>query len=177
VISVYASDITQALLSSSQRIRTLLATSWGFGLSVSNFTSSLTGRPAYRLWADCVPITSCIEIACTYAVLTTHATPCDSSHDLRNLDIIQVKSLACSCRHPGIHKRHLRCPGVSDTAVREPGGSTDTVSRTAHFSQHAAAVPHRALGETSLSPCLSADCELCAICAAIPEKVASCAGT
>lgn len=52
VISVYGSDLTEALLDSSQKIRTLLATSWGFGLSVSNFTSSLTGRPSYRLRTD-----------------------------------------------------------------------------------------------------------------------------
>ena len=52
MISVYGSDLTEALLDSSQKIRTLLATSWGFGLSVSNFTSSLTGRPAYRLRTD-----------------------------------------------------------------------------------------------------------------------------
>lgn len=44
-ISVCGSDATAALFSSSQRIRTLLATSWGLGLSNSNFTSSLTGMP------------------------------------------------------------------------------------------------------------------------------------
>ena len=49
VISVYGSDLTMALLGSSQKVRTLLDTSWGFGLSMSNFTSSLTGRPTYRL--------------------------------------------------------------------------------------------------------------------------------
>lgn len=52
VISVYGSDLTEALLGSSQEIRTLLATSWGLGLSVSNFTSSRTGRLAYCLRAD-----------------------------------------------------------------------------------------------------------------------------
>ncbi len=51
-ISVCGSDATAALFSSSQKIRTLLANSWGLGLSNSNFTSSLTGKPC-ALWDRC----------------------------------------------------------------------------------------------------------------------------
>ena len=62
--------------------------------------------------------------------MTTHAMIRNNVHDLRKPGAIKMQSLACSCRHPGIYKGHLRYPGVSNAAFREPGGSTDTVSPT-----------------------------------------------